>query len=145
MWSQLGSDRRVLSPSPLDKVIEKYEGRAEFLFVYGPEVAPETELPTTLGEDNFRNLVPEFRDLPLLVQTLGWAARAKRAALFARKTKTLRRMLVVEDGATSVSRLYGVGHLLTVVVDVWGRVALRRVNIPPENLDESLQLLLAGK
>jgi hypothetical protein len=145
MWSQLDSQCRVQSPSPLDKVIQRYRGRAEFLFVYGPETAPEADGPLNLGPGNFRNLIGEFKDLPPLVQTHTWEARAKRAALFARKTRTLQRILVDDDGPDSVSQLYEAGHLQTVVIDSRGRIVLRRTSMPAPNLDAFLQQCLRNQ
>jgi hypothetical protein len=144
MWSQLDSERRLLSPSPLDRLVKNYEGRAEFLFLYGAEAVPEAEVLDAPGPDHFRALVPEYTDLPPLTQTHTWAERARRAALFAEKTKTLRRVLVDEVGEKSVSRLYGAGHLLTVVVDLRGRVALRRESITPEKLEKELRPFLVN-
>jgi hypothetical protein len=138
MWSQLDSNRQVQSPSPLDVVIKKYEGRVEFLFIYGEEAAPEPKDPK-IGPKSFRSLIPEFRDLPPLIQTHSWEERAERAALFANKTKTLRYVLVDEDGANSVCSRYEVHHLQTVVVDLQGRIALRRMTIPAKDLDDFLQ------
>jgi hypothetical protein len=135
----------VQSPSPLDEVIQKYEGKVEFLFVYGPEVAPEPDGPTQIGPDNFRNLIPEFKDIPPLVQTRSWGERAKRAALFAQKTKTLRHILVDIDGDHSVSEIYEAGHIQTVVVDLHGRIVLRRQTIPASTLDEFLQQCLRSQ
>jgi hypothetical protein len=143
MWSQLDSDRRLQSPNLLNDVIKKYEGKAEFLFVYGPEINPEPDGPLEIGPDNFRNRIPDFEDLPPLVQTGSWDERAKRAALFAQRTKTLRHMLVDEDGDRSVSHLYEADHLQTIVVGLDGRIALRRTTIPVKNLDDFLQECLS--
>jgi hypothetical protein len=142
MWSQLDSERRVQSPSPLDEIIQKYQGKVEFLFVYGREAVPEPEAPFEIGPGNFRKLIREFEDLPPLVQTYSWEERVKRAALFAQKTKTLRRILVDNDGQDSVGEMYEAGHLRTVVVDFQGRIVLRRMTIPAKNLDEFLQQCL---
>jgi hypothetical protein len=145
MWSQLDSERRVQSPSPLDEVIQKYQGEAEFLFIYGQETAPEPEGPFEIGPNNFRMLIREFEDLPPLVQTHSWDDRAKRAALFAQKTKTRRRILVDNDGEDSVSQMYEAGHLGTVVVDLQGRIVLRRTTIPAKDLGEFLQQCLESQ
>jgi hypothetical protein len=145
MWSQLDSERRVQSPSPLDKVIQEYQGKAEFLFVYGRETAPEPDGPLEIKDSNFRKLIREFADLPPLVQTRTWEERAKRAALFAQKTKTLCHILVDDDGKDSVSQRYQAGHLLTVVVDLQGRIALRGTNVAAQQLRDFLSDCLVSQ
>jgi hypothetical protein len=142
MWSQLDSQRRVQSSSPLDGVIQKYQGKVEFLFVYGRETAPEPEGRFAIGPENFRKLIPDFADVPPLVQTHSWDERAERAALFAQKTKIHSRILVDNDGEASVSQMYGAGHLQTVVVDLQGRIVLRQTTMPAEQLDGFLQQCL---
>ncbi len=75
---------------------------------------------------------------------MGRKERAIRAALFAQITKTLCHILVDDDGKDSVSQEYQAGHLLTVVVDLQGRIALRRTTVSPQSLSDFLSDWLCG-
>jgi hypothetical protein len=135
--SPSGSSISSVADHSRDGLMEKYQGRVEFLFVYCQEAHPEGE-----GDMCVRSMTPALEDLPPLTRTRSWEERAERARLFRDWTKTPRRILVDEDGPESVSARYGGFGDRLIVVDTQGRIAWRSGGLTGQ-LDQVLADLLA--
>src|SRR5207248_392486 len=106
----------VRSADGMEDVAKKYEGRAEFLFVYCKEAHPDQ--PTVLPGDG--------APLPALPQTRTWDERAGRAKSYCSAKQPTARVLVDVDGPDGVQGLYGGGQNQVVFIDGRGRIALKQ-------------------
>jgi hypothetical protein len=118
-------------------VARKYRGRAEFVFVYCSEAHPDTTGPPAADLEH-----AELDESLCLPQTATWQERAERAAWFARRTHSARRILVDEFGEDSIQQKYRGSLDLTVVIDVQGRIAFKK-EATAEALDRFLHQFLS--
>jgi hypothetical protein len=121
----------------MEDLAKKYQGRAQFLFIYGREAHADSS-QTLASFQAEGHLFPDS-----LRQTQDRTERAEYAAYFRRQMKGgVRRILVDEDGENNVQAKYLAGVRLLVLVDRNQRIVLSSQYLPLPLLDETLQRLL---
>jgi hypothetical protein len=96
-----------------EALARKYQGRAQFVFVYSQEAHSDAPaLSTAAGAFSG--------------PTRTWAERAERARAFHKAHQSGRRILVDEDGERSASRQYGGRSNHLVVVGTDGRIVFKQ-------------------
>ena len=120
----------VAAAEGMDALARKYEGQAEFLFVYCREAHPnQPGMQPLMGKE----------ELPVLPQTQQGEDRAGRARSYCSVKQPTARVLVDVDGAGSVQDLYGGGQNQVIVIDAAGRVALKQTTARVDELDAFLR------
>jgi hypothetical protein len=120
-----------------EKLIEKYQGKVDFWFIYCREAHAADDGPTPPWMTSYQT-----EKLPPLEQTHDWLGRSKHAAMFRSWAKTARVILIDQEGESSVQSLYNAGDLLTVVVNTRGRIEFRQPVALVADLDQCLERLV---
>lgn len=103
----------VMAQPRREELARKYQGKVDFLFVYGQETHPDAPAGTTLAGD-------------ISGPTRSWEERAARARKFRDYQQSIRNVLVDEDGARSVGETYGCRPNPLIVVGTDGRILLKQ-------------------
>jgi hypothetical protein len=121
----------------MEALATQWQGKAQFVFVYGMEHHPNTDdLPLPL---------PDSRPIPVLDQPANQAARIARTRAFLKEMGgSTRRFLVDEDTRTGskAEELYGAGRSArVVVVDTRGQIAFYKSEVVVSELEKCLRSL----
>jgi hypothetical protein len=118
----------------MEDLAKKYQGRADFVFIYCVEAHPEGD--ALAGKSTKEGqAIPQARTIE---------ERKQAAKMFCEDMKLARRILLDEFEDKSVHRRYAARANPTIVVDRDGRIALKMAWTHGESLDKFLDKFLAG-
>lgn len=107
----------VYSADGMEDLAKRYAGKAEFVFVYCKEAHPDM-----VG----MRLPGGGKEVPTIPQTNTREERAPRAEAYCSASQPTARVLVDEEGPSSVQKRYGCEWNEAFVIDTEGRVVLKQ-------------------